>query len=129
MLPRVSDTLGYAYALNSVLSWLLTLCGRLHTCPNEMISLCMVEVYGISRAAPCSPLLGLCFSSSPPHTAAQTSWHVFPDLSFSCLHECLSLTQQVLCIIKSIHIMSMYPDSTVRICLLLLSAHWVNPEP
>ena len=96
--PMLVTHFWFAYALNSVLFWLLTLCGQLHICPNEMISLCMVEVHGISRAAPCSPLLG-CASLPALHTPQPrhpgTSFQTF--LSAAYMSMCLSLTHQVLC--------------------------------
>ena len=86
LLPHICDTLGYMYAITSVLFWLLTLCGRPYTCRNKVISQCMAEVH---RTNSCLLLsAGLCFSSSHPHSPVQTACHIFPDLSFNCLHDC-----------------------------------------
>ena len=97
MLPHICDTLGYMYAITSVLFWLLTLCGWPYTCHNEMISQCMVEAHRTSRTVACSSLLGC--ASLPAFYTPQLR---HPVTSFqTCLSTAymiarLSLTSQVL---------------------------------
>lgn len=97
--PSWQHIFGYTSTLNSVLVWLLSLCGWLHTCRTEMISWLMVEIPRISRKALCHSLLELCFPSTSQYFPAQTSCTSFQNyLLGAYMIVCLSLTHQVLCI-------------------------------
>ena len=58
----------------------------MHTCPSEMTAGFTAEFHRASREAACRSLLELCFSSQRQHFPAQSSQHIFSDLSFGCLH-------------------------------------------
>ena len=96
-MSHICDTLGYMYAITSVLFWILTLCGWPYTCLNEVISQCMVEAHRTSRTVACSSLLGC--ASLPAFYTPQlrhpvTSFQTCLSTAYMIVH--LSLTSQVL---------------------------------